>query len=331
MSNSAHRWPSDLWSADEVRTWIESHVGEAVFGPDDILWSKQWGVTARFTARSDRRHLVLKASRHPAAAHGPRIHEHLSDVAPGLVPAFLAGSTSGADSWTLFEHVDGVPLEANLDTAAFARLASALGRIQGIVATTEVPADVPRSPLAALTSTLSRVRDAGRHHLPTWEEEGSGPESVESSRVDRALGAIEPRVGTAVSGLMSHDWPASVDHVDANVSNAIEKPSGGLVVIDWEEAVVGHPAMSLDRLLDDAADHDGGRGGPTSSAVIDAWLAAVPWDTSDGVAVVETATRLNRIAFAGQALEFWRARGREHGHPALMAFCVDRIIEAWAP
>lgn len=39
--------------------------------------------------------------------------------------------------------------------------------------------------------------------------------------------------------------------------------------------------------------------------------------------------RLNRIAFAGQALDFWKARGRPYGHSKLAAICMDRIAEVW--
>lgn len=46
--------------------------------------------------------------------------------------------------------------------------------------------------------------------------------------------------------------PVSVDHSDVNEANAIVTDQGSVVILDWEEAMLGCPLLSLSRLLQDA-------------------------------------------------------------------------------
>lgn len=43
--------------------------------------------------------------------------------------------------------------------------------------------------------------------------------------------------------------PVSVDHSDVNEANAIVIRQGPVVILDWEEARLGCPLLSLSRLL----------------------------------------------------------------------------------
>jgi hypothetical protein len=146
------------------------------------------------------------------------------------------------------------------------------------------------------------------------------------------LEEIQCRVAEAARVLAATAWPESVDHVDLNVSNAFTD-GDRMVIIDWEEAVVGFPAFSLDRLIDDAHEFDRWTKpglSPTATTTLEEYAERVPWgQPEERLAIIDLAVRLNRIAYAGQALESGGHEGGPNGHPQLMAFCTRRIIEAW--
>jgi hypothetical protein len=330
MSTPPYSWPEELFPADQVRTWLSVELGADTEGPIEVLYTKQWGTTALFGC-ADGSTVVFKGSRHPAAAHGPVVHQFLAEVAPEAVPPVIAARVEADTAWTVFEPLMGEPLEARLSPVGFERLAATLASIQIRASERPIPAPVPRSPLDSLPHTLDRFQNAVTTHLAGWEAEGSGPNRASVEHTPELLAGLRLQVELVAERVAGSRWPDSIDHVDLNVSNAVVE-DGHLVIFDWEEAVVGFPPCSLDRLLDDAREFDGWETGfsPTCEAVIEAYAAAVPWGTPDTRRrLIEEGLRLNRIAFAGQALDFWQARGHPFGHPKLMAVCVDRILEAW--
>jgi aminoglycoside phosphotransferase (APT) family kinase protein len=333
MSTPSYSWPEELFSSDRATSWLRSELGEGFSGPTEILYSKQWGVTAVFEDQRSARQVIFKGGCLSVAAHGPVVHRFLAETVPEWVPSVLATRVEGDIAWTVFEPIDGRPLEEELSTEAFAAYASTLASIQTAVAMSPIPPAIPRSPVGSIPVTLERFRKSTQHHLEEWQSQDSGPEAVSADQVDDYLRSIHSRVSAAADGLAQCGWPDSIDHVDLNVSNALITVSG-LTIIDWEEAVVGFPACSLDRLMDDAAEFDDWQGeglSPTATAVAEAYADHVPWGPRDTRRdIIEQAIRLNRIAFAGQALDFWQARGKAFGHPKLAAICVDRIADAWA-
>lgn len=326
-STPSYSWPSDLFPPDQVGRWLERSLGFDAGEPIDILYSKNWGVTAVFGS-PDHRRVVFKGSKHPSASHGPIVHQFLARVSPGMVPGVVAIHVQDDVAWTLFEVVDGEPLEADLDVSRFVELAVTVARIQIATARAAIPEEIPRWAPASLPDTLDRFSAAVGRNRDDW------PSALTPSPRDALarLTAVRPDVETAARELADTGWPDSVDHVDLNVSNAIID-QGRVVVIDWEEALIGFPACSLDRLLQDAREFDGWDGpgrSPTERAVVQAYAEVVDWGAADTRAlVIEMAVRLNRVAFAGQALDFSRALGKPDLNPRLAAFCTDQILELW--
>ena len=332
MSTPSYSWPEELFSSDQAASWLRGELGAGFSGPTEVLFSKQWGVTAIFEDEHSGRQVVFKGSCLSVAAHGPIVYEFLAETVPQWVPTVLGTRVDGDIAWTVFDPIDGRPLEEDLSVEAFETYASALASIQTAVSASPIPRDIPRSPVGSIPVTLDRFRESTRHHLEEWRSQASGPQAVSAVEVDRYLHSIRSRVSAAADELEHCGWPDSIDHVDLNASNALVTASG-ITIIDWEEAVVGFPATSLDRLMDDAAEFDNWQGeglSTTGVSVAEAYADQVPWGTRQTRReVIEKAIRLNRIAFAGQALDFWQARGKSFGHPKLAAVCVDRIVDAW--
>ncbi len=104
------------------------------------------------------------------------------------------------------------------------------------------------------------------------------------------------------------DIPLSLDHPDVNGSNAIIRKDGRAILLDWEEATVGCPLFSLDRLLDDAH---------TVSAV--ETVRDVYLDTlgACGSEQFERAMRLVPLKLALENRAYARALGWSHPHTRL--------------
>jgi len=102
--------------------------------------------------------------------------------------------------------------------------------------------------------------------------------------------------------------PRSLDHPDMNSSNAILCDDGRVVLLDWEEATVGCPLFSLDRLLDDAREYS------AVERVMSAYLSGFPWG---GQREVESALRLVPLKLAMENRAFARGRGWPHPHSRL--------------
>ena len=98
------------------------------------------------------------------------------------------------------------------------------------------------------------------------------------------------------------DVPPSLDHPDVNGSNAIMLDDGRVILLDWEEATVGCPLFSLDRLLSDAQE----------LSAVDA-VASAYFDTFSACES-EQLDRAMRLVPLKLAYEF-RAYARALGHP----------------
>ena len=108
--------------------------------------------------------------------------------------------------------------------------------------------------------------------------------------------------------------PPSLDHPDVNGSNAIMLADGHAILLDWEEATVGCPLLSLDRLLDDAHQLS------TVDTVVDAYLDVF---RAGGPEQVERAMRLVPLKLAREFRAYARALGWRHPHTHL----TTRLLE----
>jgi aminoglycoside phosphotransferase (APT) family kinase protein len=225
MPNEQLTWPSEQIDLDAATQWVASACNSDVDAPE-ILQVKRWGVTARFGS------VVLKASFTPLFPQVTEIHALLEQLVPEGGPKLLRSERVDGQLWTLFENIQGSTAEEAGTVEALVATARELARVQAAVAKldlTGIPVlDVRRIPSILLEDDLS--------DLPV--------ESV------RWLRDAQPSLQDDADALA--DIPPSLDHPDMNGGNAILLEDGRVLIIDWEEATVGCPLFSLDRLLSDA-------------------------------------------------------------------------------
>jgi len=110
------------------------------------------------------------------------------------------------------------------------------------------------------------------------------------------------------------DVPPSLDHPDVNGSNAIMRDDGSAILLDWEEATVGCPLFSLDRLLDEA--HQLSAVETVTEVYLDTFRA-------DGLEQVERAMRLSPLKLAHEFRAYARALGWRHPHTRLTTLMLE--------
>ncbi len=343
-ANASERaWPADLLDAAEVADWIAAVLPgrPAASGPVEIYRSKEWGVTARFAVTpggepgraaegdTDRRdEVVFKASALPLFSYSPAIYELLNPRFPDETPRMLAWDGRGEQTWSLFRPFAGRKLSEAGSPAALVELARTVARIQTGIAqappgeTAHLPYLPARTIPALFEALLHKIRD---RHLAVWRASGWAVRDI--ALPDDPLGALgrfRGQVEAWSEELGTGGWPDSIDHVDLHTDNAVLRDDGRILVYDWEEAIIGCPFFSLERLLDDARGYD------AVGAVRDAFLDALPWQTRERrERALDLALRLAPIKLAYEGEIFAEARGWAGGHPRLTAWCMARALQRW--
>ncbi len=164
----------------------------------------------------------------------------------GAVVADVGGTQLRAYGW-----VDVLPIDREgYDVAAVGRLVAAIHRV-------EVPASGPVDPWYA-------------------EPVGEGAWTALSERLGAAGAPFAAEVAALVPEILAAEgWvvpvePMQVCHLDLWADNVRHTPSGGLVVLDWENAGPGDPSHELGPVL-----YDFGRGDPRrTSALYAAYVGA---------------------------------------------------------
>ena len=287
MTNDQPAWPNEHISLDAVSQWVACACGCEVDTPK-ILRTKRWGVTARFGS------VVLKASFTPLFPQVNEVHALLERIVPEGAPRLIASEIVDGQLWTLFEHIEGATVEEVGTPEALESVARELARVQAAVAKldlTRMPVfDVRRVPGALLTDDLSDLPE----ELVQW------------------LHDVQPSLQYDADALA--DIPPSLDHPDVNGSNAIVLDDGRAILLDWEEATVGCPLFSLDRLLDES--HELGAVETVTNAYLDTLGMG-------GMEQVEVAMRLVPLKLAYEFRAFARALGLPHPHTRL----TTRLLE----
>ncbi|MFI6831283.1 hypothetical protein ACIBG5_29565 [Kribbella sp. NPDC050241] len=215
---------------------------------------KRWGATGLFEV--DGEYVVVKHASPVVYPHAAAVHRAVERAYPQATAALLAHDDHPVWQRCVFAFVGGPTVEKT-GPAALVTQARTLGEVQSAMADAEL-SGLPHYDLSAIPETLltdlSRVADlddelvAGlRRHLPTLQR---GIEEL-----------------TAVV-------PSSIDHPDVQGTNGLVRDDGSVVLLDWEEARVGCPMLSLDRLLQEA-DELG-----NVPDVLSAYLDAVPWGSA---------------------------------------------------
>jgi len=281
MTNERLKWPDEHIALDAASRWVASACGCEIDTPE-ILQTKLWGVTARFGS------VVLKASFTPLFPQVTDVHALLERIVPEGAPRLIASEMVNGQLWTLFEHLSGATAEEVGTAGALEATAHELARVQAAVAKldlTRLPVfDVRRVPGALLEDDLSDQPE----ELVQW------------------LRDAQPSLQRDADALA--DVPPSLDHPDVNGSNAIMLDDGRAVLIDWEEATVGCPLFSLDRLLDDAHELS------AVEAVADVYLDTL---RAGGSEQLGRAMRLVPLKIAHESRAFARSLGWPHPHTHL--------------
>jgi len=225
MTNEQLAWPDEHIDLDAVSRWVAASCGCEVDAPE-VLQLKRWGVTARFGS------VVLKASFTPLFPQVTEIHALLDQMVPVGAPRLMCSEMVDGQLWTLFEHLQGPTAEEVGTSDALVATARELARVQAAVTKldlTGIPVlDVRQVPSLLLEDDLS-------DQPAEWVQ---------------WLREAQPALQRDADALA--DVPLSLDHPDMSGSNAIMLDDGRVILIDWEEATVGCPLFSLDRLLSDA-------------------------------------------------------------------------------
>jgi aminoglycoside phosphotransferase (APT) family kinase protein len=287
MTNEQSAWPNEHIALDAASRWVASACGREIDTPE-ILRTKRWGVTARFGS------VVLKASFTPLFPQVTDVHALLERIVPEGAPRLIASEMVDGQLWTLFEHLQGATAEEVGTPGALEATARELARVQAAVAKqdlTRLPVfDVRRVPGALLEDDLSDQPV----ELVQW------------------LRDAQPALQLDADALA--DVPPSLDHPDVNGSNAIMRDDGRAILLDWEEATVGCPLFSLDRLLDEA--HELSAVETVTDVCLDTLRAG-------GSEQVGRAMRLVPLKRALESRAFARALGWPHPHTHL----TTRLLE----
>ena len=349
----APEWPDALLSTDDVRHWIDERFPRRTpaTGPHAIYRSKAWGVTARFDLSPEGESpvsVVFKASYLPIFAQAPRISSLLAHHCPTAIPQPLAWTWHDDGTWMLF-----APFTGEIDPGRARSVEKLIAVARTFAQVQQAIAGVPPEQIAGLprfsVSQIPAVFDGlaaliAERHLTVWQADDGAiirrvglPSSPLAS-----LARWRMQVARWADELAALPWPDTIDHVDLHTGNATLRADGGVLIYDWEEALIGNPFFSLDRLLADArrldhprdsapeADAIAALASVTERIVRDAYIDALPWgDRAARERALDLALLLAPLKAAHEAEAFADALGWDGGHPRLTAWHLARALRRW--
>jgi phosphotransferase family enzyme len=212
----------DLAAAEE---WIRSRVEPT--GPPLLAHEEPWSTVLRVPAAD--RAVWFKACA-PVQAFEPRLSAELSRRWPDRVAEVLAHDSDRA--WLLLADAGSALRAAGNPPEAWLRVLPLYAELQrGEVthAADHLAHGVPDLRVEALTA---RYDDLLRSDLPL--------EAADRAR----LRAFEPRFAELCDELHAHGVPPTIQHDDLHMAN-VYADGGRLRVLDWGDASISHPFMSL--------------------------------------------------------------------------------------
>lgn len=227
-------WPDTMVARDDLRAWLSDALPGRPFIAAGVtpLRVKRWGATGIFLA--DGEPVVAKHAQPALYPSGPAVHRFVQETAPHAIAPLLA--TQDGPGWqrTAFGLVEGPTAEVR-GAASRIEVARTLGAIQ--VAAADRPA--PGLPSYRLPEVIDElIADV----LTVGDQD-----PALSGRLSAAAETLRDHAEVLAAGV-----PVSIDHCDLNEANAIVPERGPVVILDWEEARVGCPLLSLSELLQHA-------------------------------------------------------------------------------
>src|SRR5215210_892984 len=283
-------WPAHGPDLGDVRDWIRASLPghPEVDGPILIYRAHQWGLTARFALNlnSEPAAVVFKASFLPPTFTASAPYRLLGHSCANLVPELLAWTDEPRRRWMLFGAFNGSVMGSLENPSALPQIAQTMARIQAAAAAANNGwlDGLPRVPVARITEMYDELAsDMRNRYVTEWQASGSNllRELGMPEDVTKRLGTYRPRVRRWAAELEWGQWPLSIHHVDLHANNAVLLPDGEVLIYDWEEADIGFPFFSLDKLLLAAEDPKVGGSPATAAAVRDTYLDALPWGTRE--------------------------------------------------
>ncbi|MGQ7295669.1 phosphotransferase family protein [Quadrisphaera sp. KR29] len=221
---------------DAVGAELGSPVVSAVSQPGGF----SPGSADRVVAASGRRAFVkaLDGERHPGSVELHRREARVLGALPaGLpVPALLALVERAGWVALVTEDVDGASPALPWQRAGVEAALDALGRVAA--------ADLP----AALRAVLPRAQTGVADDFAGFERLLADP-WPDLERADPWAGAhLEELAAVARRGTRALEG-ASLVHGDVRADNLVQRPDGGVVVVDWPHALLGSPVFDVVALL----------------------------------------------------------------------------------
>ncbi len=296
---ASNPWTLDRVDVGAVCSWIGEVTGSSLAAsPPSVLRAKEWGITLRFDTHDGA--VVFKASFPVLFPSSPQISRSLSVIAPEHAPQLISSCERDEQQWELFHLIDGTVVQS-LGPEVFPDVASTLAHVQALAS----EADLSSLPSLPVTAVPSRV---------------VGDIADQPVELRQRLERAQPKLEAWAIELA--DWPTSIDHPDMNMSNAILRPGGGIVIVDWEEATVGCPFLSFDRLLLDTRTAD------ASAATTDHYLDALPWRSRpEREQALRRALALAPLKLVIEARRWARLMGRATPHTAYTSQLLRRSLD----
>ncbi|WP_165555446.1 hypothetical protein [Kribbella pittospori] len=258
---------------------------------------KRWGATGMFEV--DGEYVVVKHTSPVIYPHAAAVHRAVERAYPQGSAALLAHVDDPAWQRSVFAFVSGPTVE-KAGPAALVTQATTLGELQSAMSDADLTG-LPQYDLAAIPETL--LTDLGR--------EGDLDEEL-VGELRRHLPAVQRGIEELTASV-----PCSIDHPDVQSTNGVVREDGSVVLLDWEEARVGCPLLSLDRLVQEA-DELG-----NVPEVMAAYLDAVPWGSRR---LADIALQVAPLKLAVEAREYARTLGLPHPHTRYTTTLITRSL-----
>jgi thiamine kinase-like enzyme len=288
-------WPSQWIALPMVERWVRAELGADDVGFAELLGRKWypadggrrwWNLTARF--RANDLNVVFKATAQGLFPQSVPVQEIVARAFPDRAPAVLAHRERDDQIWFLHEWVEGRTLRQQATVDGLASVARALAEVQVAAASLDL-SGLPRIRPSEVPALL--LEDGLRDQPP---------------RLVRWLERAQPWLQARAGELEA--FPLSLDHPDVNAWNALIRPDGQVVFVDWEETIVSSPFFSVERLLGQVGDDAVGE-------LAAAYVEGLPWETErTRWSALQAALCLTPLKAAYEARVFARRLGWDDPH-----------------